>query len=139
MHCKEKEGGKKGMHFALGQFHVFPFGQDSHFFFADSPQRGSFPVFKLGALAFSHRTSNHYHKRGNALSFSGLKEISGDIKALAGLAREGKLTPEQYTGGTFTISNLGCASDARLSLPSPLAQIYCIGSTILELQPSRLD
>lgn len=37
----------------------------------------------------------------------GLAEISGITKDLAGRAREGKLTPEEYQGGTFTISNLG--------------------------------
>ncbi|WP_417515483.1 pyruvate dehydrogenase complex dihydrolipoamide acetyltransferase [Minwuia sp.] len=37
----------------------------------------------------------------------GLAEISSITKDLAGRAREGKLTPEEYQGGTFTISNLG--------------------------------
>eukprot|EP00993_Chasmostoma_nieuportense_P000810 NODE_1743_length_1395_cov_15.772082_g1655_i0.p1 GENE.NODE_1743_length_1395_cov_15.772082_g1655_i0~~NODE_1743_length_1395_cov_15.772082_g1655_i0.p1 ORF type:complete len:448 (-),score=123.34 NODE_1743_length_1395_cov_15.772082_g1655_i0:52-1326(-) len=37
----------------------------------------------------------------------GLREISEDVKSLATLARDGKLTPEQYTGGNFTVSNLG--------------------------------
>ena len=37
----------------------------------------------------------------------GLRAISGELKALGARARAGKLTPEEYTGGTFTISNLG--------------------------------
>ena len=37
----------------------------------------------------------------------GLRAISGELKALAARARAGELTPEEYTGGTFTISNLG--------------------------------
>lgn len=37
----------------------------------------------------------------------GLSEISAETKALAGKARDGKLVPEDYQGGTFTISNLG--------------------------------
>ena len=37
----------------------------------------------------------------------GLAEISREIKALAERARAGKLRPEEYTGGGFTISNLG--------------------------------
>ncbi|MBI1954566.1 MAG: pyruvate dehydrogenase complex dihydrolipoamide acetyltransferase [Proteobacteria bacterium] len=36
-----------------------------------------------------------------------LKELSLEIKALAERARAGKLNPEDYQGGTFTISNLG--------------------------------
>ena len=37
----------------------------------------------------------------------GLREISGELKALGARARSGALKPEEYSGGTFTISNLG--------------------------------
>ena len=37
----------------------------------------------------------------------GLAAISGEIRELAGRAREGKLAPGEYQGGGFTISNLG--------------------------------
>lgn len=37
----------------------------------------------------------------------GLRTISQELKALSARAREGALTPEEYSGGTFTISNLG--------------------------------
>jgi pyruvate dehydrogenase E2 component (dihydrolipoamide acetyltransferase) len=37
----------------------------------------------------------------------GLKEISNSLKDLAKKAKDGKLVPEEYQGGTFTISNLG--------------------------------
>ncbi|WP_417829999.1 pyruvate dehydrogenase complex dihydrolipoamide acetyltransferase [Thalassospira sp.] len=37
----------------------------------------------------------------------GLAEISTEMKALAGKARDGKLMPEDYQGGTFSVSNLG--------------------------------
>jgi pyruvate dehydrogenase E2 component (dihydrolipoamide acetyltransferase) len=37
----------------------------------------------------------------------GLAVLANEVKALAALARKGKLRPEQYQGGTFTISNLG--------------------------------
>ncbi|MFQ5347966.1 MAG: pyruvate dehydrogenase complex dihydrolipoamide acetyltransferase [Rhodothalassiaceae bacterium] len=37
----------------------------------------------------------------------GLAEISREMKALAEKARAGKLMPEEYQGGTFSISNLG--------------------------------
>lgn len=36
-----------------------------------------------------------------------LTEISAEIKDLATRAREGKLKPEEYQGGSFSISNLG--------------------------------
>ncbi len=37
----------------------------------------------------------------------GLVEIATEMKALAARAREGKLMPEEYQGGSFSISNLG--------------------------------
>jgi len=37
----------------------------------------------------------------------GIVDISAEVKELAGRAREGALKPEEYTGGTFSISNLG--------------------------------
>ena len=37
----------------------------------------------------------------------GLATISKESKELAGKARDGKLAPEEYQGGTFSISNLG--------------------------------
>jgi pyruvate dehydrogenase E2 component (dihydrolipoamide acetyltransferase) len=37
----------------------------------------------------------------------GLATISAEAKELAGKARDGKLQPEEFQGGTFTISNLG--------------------------------
>eukprot|EP00668_Euglena_longa_P040616 GGOE01053478.1.p1 GENE.GGOE01053478.1~~GGOE01053478.1.p1 ORF type:complete len:288 (+),score=40.45 GGOE01053478.1:459-1322(+) len=60
----------------------------------------------------------------------GLKEISNDIKTLAALAREGKLTPEQYTGGTFTISNLGSYGVKHFTaiINPPQACILAVGA-----------
>ena len=37
----------------------------------------------------------------------GLSTISSEIRALAAKARDGKLKPEEYQGGGFTVSNLG--------------------------------
>lgn len=39
--------------------------------------------------------------------FKNLGEISAEMKDLAAKARSGKLKPEEYKGGSFTISNLG--------------------------------
>jgi len=36
-----------------------------------------------------------------------LREIAGESRDLAGRARERRLKPEEYTGGTFSVSNLG--------------------------------
>ncbi|QJE72867.1 pyruvate dehydrogenase complex dihydrolipoamide acetyltransferase [Aerophototrophica crusticola] len=37
----------------------------------------------------------------------GLSAISAEVKALAAKARDGKLKPEEFQGGTFSVSNLG--------------------------------
>ncbi|MEQ8641032.1 MAG: pyruvate dehydrogenase complex dihydrolipoamide acetyltransferase [Alphaproteobacteria bacterium] len=37
----------------------------------------------------------------------GLGEISREVRTLAKKARDGKLAPEEYQGGTFSVSNLG--------------------------------
>jgi len=36
-----------------------------------------------------------------------MSEISNEMKALAARAKDGKLKPEDYTGGSFSVSNLG--------------------------------
>ncbi|CAN5318237.1 pyruvate dehydrogenase complex dihydrolipoamide acetyltransferase [soil metagenome] len=40
-------------------------------------------------------------------NLKGFLEIAGEVKDLAAKAREKKLQPEEYTGATFSISNLG--------------------------------
>jgi pyruvate dehydrogenase E2 component (dihydrolipoamide acetyltransferase) len=40
-------------------------------------------------------------------NLKGIREISAEVKDLAAKARTKKLLPEQYTGATFSISNLG--------------------------------
>ncbi|CRK93277.1 CLUMA_CG006820, isoform A [Clunio marinus] len=37
----------------------------------------------------------------------GIEDISKDVKSLAAKARDGKLQPQEFQGGTFTVSNLG--------------------------------
>ncbi|MBF0093708.1 MAG: 2-oxo acid dehydrogenase subunit E2 [Alphaproteobacteria bacterium] len=59
----------------------------------------------------------------------GLAEISGEMKMLAGKAREGKLAPEDYSGGSFTISNLGMFGIKKFSaiINPPQACILSLG------------
>ena len=45
----------------------------------------------------------------------GLADIGKTVKDLAGRAREGKLKPEEYQGGSFSISNLGMFGIASFS------------------------
>lgn len=42
-----------------------------------------------------------------ATNLKGLEEIASEVKDIAARARENKLKPEELSGGTFTLSNLG--------------------------------
>jgi pyruvate dehydrogenase E2 component (dihydrolipoamide acetyltransferase) len=60
----------------------------------------------------------------------GLAAISTEMKMLAGKAREGKLKPEEYQGGTFSISNLGMfgIKDFAAVINPPQGAILAIGA-----------
>ncbi len=55
--------------------------------------------------------------------------LSQEIKALVAKARAGKLAPEEYQGGTFTISNLGMygVDDFTAIINPPQAAILAVG------------
>ena len=62
----------------------------------------------------------------------GLESISAQIKDLGKRARDGKLKPEEYQGGTFTISNMGMnAAIERFTavINPPQAGILAVGTT----------
>jgi pyruvate dehydrogenase E2 component (dihydrolipoamide acetyltransferase) len=40
-------------------------------------------------------------------NLKGLEEIAAEMKDIAARAKEGKLKPDELTGGTFTVSNMG--------------------------------
>ena len=60
----------------------------------------------------------------------GIKKISADMKDLASRAREGKLLPEEYEGGSFSISNLGMFGVKQFDavINTPQASILAVGS-----------
>lgn len=60
----------------------------------------------------------------------GLKDISAEVKELAGRAREGKLKPEEFQGGTFSVSNLGMYGIKEFGaiINPPQACILAIGA-----------
>jgi len=62
----------------------------------------------------------------------GLSEISAIIKDLAVRAREGKLQPEEYQGGSFCISNLGMFGISEFSavINPPQAAILAVGGGV---------
>ena len=62
----------------------------------------------------------------------GLNEISMEIKELAKLAKTNSLKPEQYTGGSITVSNLGMfgISEFAAIISPPQASILAVGKII---------
>ena len=68
-----------------------------------------------------------------------IAEISNEVKRLAGLARDKRLKPEQYTGSTFSISNLGMFGIEQFTgvINPPEAGILAVGA--VEERPVAID
>lgn len=60
----------------------------------------------------------------------GVAEIAQEVKELAGRARDKKLKPEEYTGSTFSISNLGMFGIEQFTavINPPEAAILAVGA-----------
>jgi pyruvate dehydrogenase E2 component (dihydrolipoamide acetyltransferase) len=60
----------------------------------------------------------------------GITQISTEVKELAGRAREKKLKPDEYTGSTFSISNLGMFGIEEFTavINPPEAAILAVGA-----------
>jgi pyruvate dehydrogenase E2 component (dihydrolipoamide acetyltransferase) len=69
----------------------------------------------------------------------GLKQISSEMKDLAARARDGKLKPEEFQGGTFSVSNLGMFGIKNFGaiINPPQACILAVGAGIE--QPVVID
>uniref|UniRef100_F1SMB2 Acetyltransferase component of pyruvate dehydrogenase complex n=1 Tax=Sus scrofa TaxID=9823 RepID=F1SMB2_PIG len=68
----------------------------------------------------------------------GLETIANDVVSLATKAREGKLQPHEFQGGTFTISNLGMFGIKNFSaiINPPQACILAVGASEDRLFPA---
>ncbi len=62
----------------------------------------------------------------------GLRQIASDTRELASRVREGKVTPPELSGGTFTVSNLGMFGVSNFSavINSPQAGILAVGEIV---------
>ncbi|XP_053982499.1 dihydrolipoyllysine-residue acetyltransferase component of pyruvate dehydrogenase complex, mitochondrial isoform X2 [Hylaeus volcanicus] len=69
----------------------------------------------------------------------GIVQISKDVKALAAKAREGKLQPQEFQGGTITVSNLGMFGIKNFSaiINPPQSIILAVGTTETRLIPAK--
>lgn len=65
-------------------------------------------------------------------NLKGLAEISAEIKDLAAKAKDRKLMPEEYTGATFSISNLGMMGIKEFTaiINPPEAAIIAVGGAV---------
>jgi len=65
-------------------------------------------------------------------------EISETMRSLAERAREGKLKPNEFQGGTFTISNLGMFGVSHFTaiINPPQAAILAVGRVEQRLVPA---
>ena len=68
---------------------------------------------------------------------TGLAEIGARSKDLAKRARDGKLKPQVYQGGTFTISNMGMMGTSHFTaiINPPQSCILAIGQTEVRMVP----
>ena len=72
----------------------------------------------------------------------GLESISSAVKDLGKRARDGKLKPDEYQGGTFTISNMGMnAAIDRFTavINPPQAGILAVGTTKKVAVPTETE
>eukprot|EP00475_Leptophrys_vorax_P041731 TRINITY_DN78776_c0_g1_i1.p1 TRINITY_DN78776_c0_g1~~TRINITY_DN78776_c0_g1_i1.p1 ORF type:complete len:595 (-),score=167.61 TRINITY_DN78776_c0_g1_i1:32-1816(-) len=71
----------------------------------------------------------------------GLSVISKDVKELAGKARANKLKPQEFQGGTFTISNLGMFGVNQFAaiINPPQSAILAVGTTSKKVVPNEGD
>lgn len=71
--------------------------------------------------------------------WKGIAQISRDVKALAAKAREGKLQPQEFQGGTITVSNLGMFGIKNFSaiVNPPQSIILAVGGTESRLIPAN--
>ncbi|CAL1680902.1 unnamed protein product [Lasius platythorax] len=69
----------------------------------------------------------------------GIVQISKEVKALAAKAREGKLKPQEFQGGTITVSNLGMFGIKNFVaiINPPQSIILAVGVTETRLIPAK--
>ena len=93
--------------------------QDKHIRFYEQADVGVAVAIEEGLITPVVRGAN----------LKGLAEISAEIKDLAGKAKAKKLQPEEYTGATFSISNLGMMGIKEFTaiINPPEAAIIAVG------------
>jgi pyruvate dehydrogenase E2 component (dihydrolipoamide acetyltransferase) len=75
----------------------------------------------------------------NNVNLKGLEQISNEVKDIANRARENKLKPDELSGGTFTVSNLGMYGVNNFSaiINPPQACILAVGGAVKTVVPNE--
>jgi pyruvate dehydrogenase E2 component (dihydrolipoamide acetyltransferase) len=73
------------------------------------------------------------------INFKGLEQIATEVKDIAARARINKLTPDELSGGTFTISNLGMFGVSNFSaiINPPQACILAVSAAEKRVVPKE--
>jgi pyruvate dehydrogenase E2 component (dihydrolipoamide acetyltransferase) len=77
----------------------------------------------------------------HSVGSKGIAQLSAEIRDLSRRARAGKLRPEELSGGTFTISNLGMFGIDRFTaiINPPEVGILAVGRTSRQFVPDAAD
>jgi pyruvate dehydrogenase E2 component (dihydrolipoamide acetyltransferase) len=71
----------------------------------------------------------------------GLSAISQEVKELAAKAKEGRLQPHEFQGGTFSVSNLGMFGISSFSaiINPPQSCILAVGASEQRVVPAEVS
>jgi len=96
--------------------------QDDHIRYFDDVHLGVAVAVKDGLITPVVRSAH----------LKSLRQIAAEVRDMAGRAQEKRLMPDEYTGGTFTVSNLGMFDIDQFTgvINPPEAGILAVGSIV---------
>ena len=68
-----------------------------------------------------------------------LRQLAGEAKRLAAGAQEGKISPDELTGGTFTVTNLGAFGVESFTPVLNPPQVAILGVCNIQPKPVEAD
>ena len=68
-----------------------------------------------------------------------LRQLAGEAKRLAAGAQEGKISPDELTGGTFTVTNLGAFGVESFTPILNPPQVAILGVCNIQPKPAEVD
>ena len=68
-----------------------------------------------------------------------IEQISAEVKNLAGARREGTISPDKLTGGSFTLTNLGMLGVENFTPVLNAPEVAILGVGGIALKPKRTE